>query len=360
MANAHQNPGNSSEEEKESSIEAKEQLAYELDRNEDTEGAITTYKEIIEMKTREYGEDSLQVAKTLQELGETYVEKGRLDEAQEVLQRVLGIRAASATLPGNDEDQAEYDKRRDAAITRDILGRVYEQRGDIETARAPSQCDDDGELLNRETYKTCSRCRAVFYCCRDCQVNDWGLSHKESCQIHSAAQTLVKVSTTEASSSKASPAAVPSTEPTSDSGSAQNQVLPADKEGTSEDREGTSEDKEGTSADVSGPVAPPTSKKQRKNKKRNVRRRAKKKSGENNQSGPSQSQAGPPDGPSRSEDAERVEEKKGSQPLSNDTSHTPEAVEPVEPAIEPVEPPVEPVEPPVEPVEPPVEPVEPA
>ncbi|KAL2278433.1 hypothetical protein FJTKL_14368 [Diaporthe vaccinii] len=246
MANAHQNPGNSSEEEKESSIEAKEQLAYELDRNEDTEGAITTYKEIIEMKTREYGEDSLQVAKTLQELGET------------------------------------------------------------------------------------------------------------------AAQTLVKVSTTEASSSKASPAAVPSTEPTSDSGSAQNQVLPADKEGTSEDREGTSEDKEGTSADVSGPVAPPTSKKQRKNKKRNVRRRAKKKSGENNQSGPSQSQAGPPDGPSRSEDAERVEEKKGSQPLSNDTSHTPEAVEPVEPAIEPVEPPVEPVEPPVEPVEPPVEPVEPA
>lgn len=98
--------------------------------------AIPLYQGLIEKRKRVYGENSLHVAKSCQELGEAYVDEGSFDEAEPVLQRALEIRAASATLPGDDEDDAAYDKRRDAAITRDTLGRVYEQRGDLESARA--------------------------------------------------------------------------------------------------------------------------------------------------------------------------------------------------------------------------------
>lgn len=170
----------------------------------------------------------------------------------------------------------------------------------------------------------CSKCGAAFYCCRKCQAKDWRVRHKQHCDTHNAAEALLELSIAEASSSNANAAAVPSTEPTSGSVSAQSPVLPADNEGIS--------------ADISGPVAAPTYKRTNKNKNKNKNRKERrkaKKSGENDESGPSQSQTGPPDCLSRSEDAERAEETRGSQPPSNNTPQTPEAVEtvgPVEPA----------------------------
>lgn len=98
--------------------------------------AITTYKNAIERRTRLHGENSSQVARSLLDLGELYLDERRLDEAEEVLKRALNIRAASAALPRDDENDAFRGARRDAAISRKMLGRVYELRGDIEAARS--------------------------------------------------------------------------------------------------------------------------------------------------------------------------------------------------------------------------------
>lgn len=37
------------------------------------------------------------------------------------------------------------------------------------------------EIKNGPKLKQCNRCKAAFYCSRDCQVNDWKAGHKEAC-----------------------------------------------------------------------------------------------------------------------------------------------------------------------------------
>lgn len=114
------------------------------------EHGIAVYKQLLESKTREYGEDSLQVARTLHDLGEILLGENRLAEAEHYLLRALRNRAAAATLPGDedDEDDAAFKVRRDAAVTRDTLGRVYEQRNDFEAARGiRSQGLDKRQLM---------------------------------------------------------------------------------------------------------------------------------------------------------------------------------------------------------------------
>lgn len=97
--------------------------------------AITVFRNAVDWKTREYGENSLQVAESLHDLGELLLEEERPDEAVEPLQRALNIRAASAALPDDDENEAGQAVRSDTAITRFLIGRLYEQRGDYKAAR---------------------------------------------------------------------------------------------------------------------------------------------------------------------------------------------------------------------------------
>ena len=37
----------------------------------------------------------------------------------------------------------------------------------------------------------CSKCRAVYYCSRECQAKDWGRGHKELCKIACMAKLKV-------------------------------------------------------------------------------------------------------------------------------------------------------------------------
>lgn len=121
--------------EEESADEYREILAHE--KYGDIKLAIEVHKSAIERRTRVHGENSLKVARSFQDLGEMHFnQEGRLDEAEEALKRALQIRAALATLPRDDEDDSAHDVRRDAARSRDMLGRVYERRGDIEAARS--------------------------------------------------------------------------------------------------------------------------------------------------------------------------------------------------------------------------------
>lgn len=161
---------------------------------------------------------------------------------------------------------------------------------------SPQQCDDL-EPLKQETYKTCGKCKAVFYCPRECQTKDWKPRHAAFCQRYIP---LTKVA---------------ETEPAAGSSSVQNL---------------SSEAYEELIADIQEAVVTHESPTKRKKKKRNKKRKAKN-TGENNDSVPSQSQTGPPDDTGPVEDAESAKEIGGPQSPSNTTPHDIEPVEPVEP-----------------------------
>lgn len=118
-------------------LEPADEYAFRLEQAGRHERALAVYNAAVKRKTRERGEDSLQVAMTLQELGYLYLDLDRLAEAEDCLLRALKSRAGAATVPGDGdkEDTAEFYVRKDAAITRETLGRVYERRGDFEAAR---------------------------------------------------------------------------------------------------------------------------------------------------------------------------------------------------------------------------------
>lgn len=118
-------------------LESDDERAIELERDGHHERALNAYNAAVERKTRDYGGDSLQLAMTLQELGPLYLKLGRLAEAEDCLLRALSTWAGAATVPGDNdnEDTADFYPRKDAAVTRAALGRVYEHRGDFEAAR---------------------------------------------------------------------------------------------------------------------------------------------------------------------------------------------------------------------------------
>lgn len=134
MANSGQSPEGYSKEEM-TKFETENNMPVYLQAAGQTEKAVAYYKRTIERRTQDYGETSFEVGMALHDLGELYLDVGRLRKAEDVLWSALEIRAALATLPRDDEDDVAFEVRRRAAISRDVLGRVYERRGDIDGAR---------------------------------------------------------------------------------------------------------------------------------------------------------------------------------------------------------------------------------
>lgn len=161
---------------------------------------------------------------------------------------------------------------------------------------SPQQCDDL-KPLNQETYKTCGKCKAVFYCSKECQIKDWKPRHAAFCQRYIALTKSAE------------------TKPTAGSISVQDL---------------SSEAFEELIADIQEGVATHESSTKPKKKKRNKKKKAKN-TGENNDSIPSQFETGPPDDTGPAEDAERAEQIGRPRPPSNTTPHAVEPVEPVEP-----------------------------
>lgn len=92
--------------------------------------AIALYKEALEDKIRAHGEESIHAALSFNSLGETYLEVGKLDEAEQCFKKALKVRDDVAF------GGQEVGPRNDAAATRDNMARVLEARGDFEGARA--------------------------------------------------------------------------------------------------------------------------------------------------------------------------------------------------------------------------------
>ncbi|KAJ0118383.1 hypothetical protein J7T55_009166 [Diaporthe amygdali] len=269
MADPEETSDKPSREALEKKYQAEDNVGYNLERYGQFTLAIISYKRTLEGKTRDYGEDSTQVALTAHNLGETYLKAKRLDEAKECLEKALRIRSAHHLSQNSSQgtEDAIQSARKDAALSRDTLGRLYEECGDFEAAKDIRRAGLDAgqilcgservmagpqfhylglhllislsqqcptiELLDQKSYRTCGECGTVFYCCRDCQVEDWRLRHKQLCQRHSAMRRLTETKAAEASSSAVSSAPALESEPLAASSSSQNLASGKEKSKTS-------------------------------------------------------------------------------------------------------------------------------
>ncbi|KAI0553029.1 hypothetical protein F4679DRAFT_581119 [Xylaria curta] len=155
--------------------------AMQMGRLEDS---ISLHRAALEIKLQAYPESSIQVAITYNGLGEAFLRSGRLDEADEVLQKALVVR---------ERDGPALD----AAATRENIGALREAQGRFEDARnvrlrgakkGHMLCSNEHcpitEMLPRNQLKTCADCQAPFYCSKDCQKLDWKERHKPLCKLH--------------------------------------------------------------------------------------------------------------------------------------------------------------------------------
>lgn len=167
MANADQISGKPLKKGEKKKLNPETKMASSFGVAERIKLAIKTYKDAVERRTRLHGENSSQVARSLRDLGELYLDERRLDEAEEVVKRALEIRAASATLPKDDDDDAARGVRRDAAMSRKVLGRIYEQRGDIEAARSIRATGLElGQVIcGHESVRVTSQLANQYYLC---------------------------------------------------------------------------------------------------------------------------------------------------------------------------------------------------
>ncbi|KAG6360151.1 hypothetical protein INS49_011207 [Diaporthe citri] len=153
--------------------------------------AIRLHSEAVQVKVRLHGERSVHAAISFNNLGETYLAAGKLDEAAAAFAKALAVR----------DDKAfggmELGPRNDAAASRDNMARVLEARGDFPGARelrlkgadkGHTMCGCEncvspgGAMLSRAQLKACGACRSVFYCSPVCQKRDWTRRHKPLCK----------------------------------------------------------------------------------------------------------------------------------------------------------------------------------
>ncbi|TVY27166.1 hypothetical protein LHYA1_G004691 [Lachnellula hyalina] len=95
--------------------------AIQLERAGNYVGAEAKYLEALEIKLAGPVEHLVSVAITRNGLGELYIKMGKLDEAQEQLEKAVFEREIEC-------------ENFDTACTRDSLGRLFETKGDFEKA----------------------------------------------------------------------------------------------------------------------------------------------------------------------------------------------------------------------------------
>ncbi|KAI1490741.1 hypothetical protein F5X96DRAFT_694200 [Biscogniauxia mediterranea] len=144
--------------------------------------AIKLHEEALALKLRAYPESSTQVGISLNGLGEALLRAGELEEADKALERALSIRE-------------KHGPALDAAATRENIAALREAQGKFDEARemrlrgskqGQMLCGHYGcptnQMCTRGQLRCCSACTAVFYCTKQCQVQDWKARHKPLCK----------------------------------------------------------------------------------------------------------------------------------------------------------------------------------
>lgn len=91
--------------------------------------AIRLHTEALEARIRLHGERSIQAAISFNDLGETFLAAGRLNEAADALTKALVVR------DDKEFGGMELGPRNDGAASRDNMARVLEARGNFPGAR---------------------------------------------------------------------------------------------------------------------------------------------------------------------------------------------------------------------------------
>lgn len=99
--------------------------ALRLSQEGDLEGAERLHLQAIKVKEHGFGRDNIKTALSYNAIGELYTKMGRLDKAEEYLEKAVKIRDASTS------DADEFD----AAVSRENLAIVYEMRGNLRRAK---------------------------------------------------------------------------------------------------------------------------------------------------------------------------------------------------------------------------------
>mmetsp|Transcript_2234 Transcript_2234/g.4402 ORF Transcript_2234/g.4402 Transcript_2234/m.4402 type:complete len:155 (-) Transcript_2234:160-624(-) len=135
------------------------------------EKALPFFIKALELKIKATGQISRQSAVSYNALGECYLKLGEYEKAKKNLDFAL-------------EHRKTEGENIDTRVTRDNLGHVCEETGDLEGARRErkhgknlcsfNQCNDDGT----RSLKACGKCKAIWYCGNNCQNSDWS-RHKK-------------------------------------------------------------------------------------------------------------------------------------------------------------------------------------
>ncbi|KAI1324559.1 hypothetical protein F5Y16DRAFT_423865 [Xylariaceae sp. FL0255] len=161
----------------------------------DAHAAITLHREALALKLRTYPATSIQVAISLNGLGEALMAAGQLEEADEVLAQALAVRETAGP-------------RLDAAATRENIGALREKQGRFAEAAEVRLLGRDGEMLcvyekcphpntfSRNQLMACAACKTAFYCSKACQVNDWKARHRPLCKAFTAERDVAAAATT--------------------------------------------------------------------------------------------------------------------------------------------------------------------
>lgn len=96
--------------------------ARDLENQGDFAATESKYLEAIRSKEAGFGPDHYTTGSSYDSLGELYLKMGRVDKAEEYLNKALRARENSGFSS-------------DLAMTRDSLGKVYEMKGDLKAAQ---------------------------------------------------------------------------------------------------------------------------------------------------------------------------------------------------------------------------------
>jgi len=122
--------------------------AMALSRQGDDAGSERLHLRALDLKLRAVGENNSITAITLNALGELYLKMGRISDAEEQLKKAVSVRMKSGTAF-------------DAAVSVENLGRVHEEKGDLEEARRVRLSNPDHVMVCGNSDVGTPRCISV-------------------------------------------------------------------------------------------------------------------------------------------------------------------------------------------------------